>query len=666
MHFKLKHCPNLHHILVACYGAQNRRGFFRAPEIIADADFFALAITLNVARICIDRRDRPSNTTLSSTTTVPIDSPLRLLWNNVYRSIQNDDYAFWGDAIAEQTKNITRELIYKVARSNIAELLNSEKAKFIAASLVSRMEVLVKKRDISEPTLWDDEWNKRWNETWSGSQPNFGLRFDSNDSNKSFKLKIDGRAAGEIAGRTPTRTLIPEHKILFNTIIEGIHSQGGVERFNGMTSKAAGENTDPGVQSQNETFWASPREVAVELAWEEAWDIAVFQGSSAARTILRREQLTSEPRITNSLDNVLQNTNSPRTSGKIGVKAVFQKISAKASRKPSASLKQSHPRPHPPSITVYSSLGITPLSPPAQSNPDHEKVFQWSIQERQYLEKKEESRLKAKLEVKNLRYELSSMIKSKPGNGSEDAWISLNPGSLIRPKLEELADRELKSFLAHVGNTDLSESSPRANDWKKKFIETWEKAWKKSWDAAWDAVWEETWDAAVARGVEFGAELILDDPACDLKRGKYEELQKDQSYTQIKSILKQDTCLGILEQVRVMMRELYIFYELLHHSVSDSRHDHLEILVGTQPNRDKKPSKSARKNNEQDPSNSVSYPELQQWVEKYLINPKFGGSLNMDTHAKKLFKRGISRAWSSMFDAESEDISFSIPGKNHY
>ncbi|KDN45486.1 hypothetical protein RSAG8_04810, partial [Rhizoctonia solani AG-8 WAC10335] len=563
VHFKAKYCPNLHNILVACYGAQTQRGFFRAPEIIADADFFALSITLNVARRCIYRRD------------------LNLLWNSVYRSIQNEDYAFWGDAIAEHTKNITRELVYKVARKNIAGLLDSEKAQSISASLVSRVEVLVKKKEISEPTLWDEEWNKRWKETWSGSQQNFGLPADLNDSNKVFRLKVDGRAAGEIAGRTPTKTLMPECKILFNTIFGGMHSQGGTGCSDNTTGQEVEENIDPGmdnclrfgVQSQNGDFWALPREVAVEMAWEEAWDVAVFQGIEAARSIQKREQRTFQPRI--------------------------------------------NPTPQ---------------------------------------EKDLESRTQAKRGVNNLRREIASMIKQKPGNGSEDAWAFLNPGSLIRPTLEELADRELQNFLAQVSQTNSQESLEWANDWKKKFTDTWERAWKRSWDAAWEAVWEETWNAAVARGVEFGAELILDDPTHDLKRGRYEQLRKEEPYTQVELILKQKTCLGTLEQVRVMMRELYLLYELLHHSVSDSRNDHLEILVSTEFNKSKMGFKSTRKVIAEDPPYPVSYSELQEWIEKYLINPKFGNSLNMDTHAQKLFKRGIAGVWGSSFGVEHTAI----------
>ncbi|CAE6435723.1 unnamed protein product [Rhizoctonia solani] len=698
VHFKAKYCPNLHNILVACYGAQTQRGFFRAPEIIADADFFALSITLNVARRCIYRRDPPSNSTSTAAITPPAESPLKLLWNSVYRSIQNEDYAFWGDAIAEHTKNITRELVYKVARKNIAGLLDSEKAQSISASLVSRVEVLVKKKEISEPTLWDEEWNKRWKETWSGSQQNFGLPADLNDSNKVFRLKVDGRAAGEIAGRTPTKTLMPECKILFNTIFGGMHSQGGTGCSDNTTGQEVEENIDPGmdnclrfgaasrtphaiknrttpriwpgycilgVQSQNGDFWALPREVAVEMAWEEAWDVAVFQGIEAARSIQKREQRTFQPRINPTPQEVSHITTSPRTSGKNPMKAALRKISGKASINDIPSTPSG--RPIPPDIAIpHSSMRITALlSPPIPLDPDHERFFQWSVQERRYLEKKEESRTQAKRGVNNLRREIASMIKQKPGNGSEDAWAFLNPGSLIRPTLEELADRELQNFLAQVSQTNSQESLEWANDWKKKFTDTWERAWKRSWDAAWEAVWEETWNAAVARGVEFGAELILDDPTHDLKRGRYEQLRKEEPYTQVELILKQKTCLGTLEQVRVMMRELYLLYELLHHSVSDSRNDHLEILVSTEFNKSKMGFKSTRKVIAEDPPYPVSYSELQEWIEKYLINPKFGNSLNMDTHAQKLFKRGIAGVWGSSFGVEREEIPLSMPRQMH-
>ncbi|KDN33544.1 hypothetical protein RSAG8_13367, partial [Rhizoctonia solani AG-8 WAC10335] len=327
MQFRPGHRPSLIFILIACYGIQSHHGLFRASEIIADSDFFALALVLNVARKCIYHRDivhAPASTR----------SPLNLLWQEVYHSIQNEEYTFWGDAVAEQTKNITRELVYKAARKRIITLLTCEES--IAASAIARVEVLAKRKDLSHPTLWDEAWDKHWKEVWSNH------RFPAHPGTNSvvgstllsdlntLEIEVDGRAPGGKAGRTLSKIPVEKgNKILFDALLKDLRSHPRAEYSIGENGGKATMNesaaTDasplgkiselkiwpgyciPVAQDQVDVIWASPREMAVEVAWEEAWNTAVIQGRRAAEGIQKNENPNSEPANTNPQSNSQNN-----------------------------------------------------------------------------------------------------------------------------------------------------------------------------------------------------------------------------------------------------------------------------------------------------------------------------------------------------------------------
>jgi hypothetical protein len=225
MNFKPGYFPSLHLILSACHGLQKHHGLFRASAIVADSDFFAIAIVLNVARKCIYNGG-------FSCTPSPSTSPLKHLWHDVCSSIQDEDYTFWGDTIAEHTKNITRELIYKVARKNIAAYLNryqdGARSQSMAASVVSRVEIISKRKELSGPTLWDEAWEKTWKKTWNHREDvdiNSVVRsaFFPNRSTtkKAFGADVNGRTPGGIAARTVVRTPVPDgNTVLFNALLK--------------------------------------------------------------------------------------------------------------------------------------------------------------------------------------------------------------------------------------------------------------------------------------------------------------------------------------------------------------------------------------------------------------------------------------------------------------
>ncbi|CAE6487359.1 unnamed protein product [Rhizoctonia solani] len=730
--FKSGSRPSLQFILAVCHGVQTRYGLFRASEVIAGSDFFALAITLSVARKCINHR------TIAHTPT-STGSPLKRLWRDVHDFIQNEDYTFWGDTIAEHTKNITRELVYKSARKNVAALLHCNRPQYVAASVVSRVEVLARRKELSEPTLWDEAWDKHWQEVWCDYQAYVGTgpavvstsSSDRNVSGRTLRLDINGRTTGGIAGRTISKIPVTDgDTILLDVLLKGLYPEldcsdsekGKANRdeaqaatnLNSPISDPSPTNTRlsrrqmpepkiwPGyglvvIQDQGDNVvWASPREMAVEMAWEKAWDISVAQGEQAAKNIQEKNNGVFQQISTDLQDNP-QNTDLPTPVGKAIRIFPFQKGPSRPTKavslfinnakrrsrighpqnnlglellpetppqpaqpaKPNliqdgTSLRNSGlprilipPKEHPSIPTADTSasknigrmLSDALLSPRIPLDPDDKHAFQLSIQERRYLERKEAARVQAKeaVSVNNSK----SKRPKPPNNGSEGAWELINPGLQSKPTLEDLAEQEVQKLLAQSGQSNSQNSSElatKSESIRKGFMETWERAWKESWDAAWGEVWETTWNAAVARGVEFGAELVLDhDP--DLVRGKYEQLQTMPSYEAMEASLEHETCLGTLEQFRIMMKELYHLYELLHHSVSDSRNNRIDITVT-------RPRKSARESSTENESKSVSYFELQKWIEEEFIDPKFGGI--SQAHAQRLFKRGIAEVWNSI------------------
>lgn len=214
--------PDLLFILSVCYGARTQGVIFTAPKIVVDSDFFAVALILIVARKCLP----PQVISYTSTR-----SPLETLWNDVYTLIQSQGYAFWVDTVAEYTKNMTRELIYRVARRATVQMpnpdaddhlggtsdINSNNNQLLAAAVVARVEVLAEKKELVDPTVWDEAWDRCWREAWQRSK----LTNSWNTSRllrsiRSLSLQapippIDGRALGRAAGRNPTKFPLLPH-----------------------------------------------------------------------------------------------------------------------------------------------------------------------------------------------------------------------------------------------------------------------------------------------------------------------------------------------------------------------------------------------------------------------------------------------------------------------
>ncbi|CAE6466579.1 unnamed protein product [Rhizoctonia solani] len=684
MKFKAGHFPSLHFILRACYGLQTHHGLFRASAIVADSDFFAIAITLNVARKCIHRGGFGCTPTSSG-------SPLKRLWHDVCTLIQNEDYTFWGDTIAEHTKNITRELVYKVARDNVAALLNQDEPQLqsMAASVVSRTEIISKRKELAEPTLWDEAWEKRWKETWNGHEERVFMDpateptsfLNQMVSKNALRPGVNGRAPGGIAGRTVSRIPVSNEDIfLLNTPLKGLHvhpelrpsseSKGKEREVNNVDRAEWANNNEspleclqsskfdrlnpsyhemfkpkiwPGYgllsteqDENNNVIWASPREVAIEMAWQKAWNLSVAKGKRAAEDIMIEEKKIDTSQWANvNIQDESQNTDVLTAPRKTGRKFLFQKhrpiknvshlvsrvrrrskiITSHTHNQLSLELVAPAPQPTQPaqsdpirvipphnvglpqSSVVEEEHSSTPhasptrnfgrilsdalLSPPIPLDSDDENAFQLSVQERRYLERKEAARINGKEAVKIFRGEARWGPKP-PNGGSEGAWRLMNPEIHFKPTLEMFVDQEVPILQAVEPNQPKQQNNPqpaaKLDSARKRFEETWEKAWKQSWDAAWEAVWEATWNAAVARGVEFGAELVLDnDPS--LVRGKYQELRGRKSYKAVVEALGNKTGLETLEQFRIMMKELYHLYESLHHTVSDSRDNRAEIIV---------------------------------------------------------------------------------------
>lgn len=219
--FREGHQPNLLFILSVCYGARRNQPIFKASQIVADSDFFALAIILNVTRKCVPHR------VISPTTTV---SPLESLWNDVYTLIQSRGSAFWADTIAEQTKNLTRELICKSAREKIVlEMPTSDAGEgaLLAAAVVARVEALGEKNELADLTLWDASWDRFWKKAWQGFNPleecgtSVGARTMGSIVPEALKLSVDGRGPGRAAGRSLARVPLPPNVTLFHAILPG-------------------------------------------------------------------------------------------------------------------------------------------------------------------------------------------------------------------------------------------------------------------------------------------------------------------------------------------------------------------------------------------------------------------------------------------------------------
>lgn len=254
--------PDLLFVLSVCYGTRSQELIFTAPQIVTYGHFFALALILNVTRKCLPHRIIPQAST---------GSPLELLWKDVYDLIHSQGYAFWAGTLAEHTKNMTRELLYKAAQGEVATNIHGETIDddlFLAASAVARVEALAEKKELADPTVWDKAWDRCWRHVWRGFRPTNGQGTSrvmgtlEGISGETFKPIIDGRVPGRAAGRNPMRLpLSPDSITLSHAISLGAHlSEKPIYKGKGkaiLDEEGSGENINSflyGVRTIPNTF----------------------------------------------------------------------------------------------------------------------------------------------------------------------------------------------------------------------------------------------------------------------------------------------------------------------------------------------------------------------------------------------------------------------------
>ncbi|CCO35112.1 hypothetical protein BN14_09227 [Rhizoctonia solani AG-1 IB] len=646
-------------------------------------------------------------------------TPLEHLWTVVHSSIQNQEYTFWGHTIADEAKNLTRELVYRAARSKIVESLpqsDNNIREAIAASIVARVESIIKKRELNESNAWDEAWDKRWNEAWQDVlsdtniwQVSFQKLWTAEQtSGEAQKAITEGRAPGIIAGRTPQREVLSVNgAVWLHSILMGFHpslvhqathnskvnydnSQPTKDDNCGTFSGAlnailiafyailAGklESTGNELSSTQEfpnvrgpimdsysqidrlaadvheyEIWASPRELAVHMAWEKAWPIAVIKGKECALKIQSTQ--TEEDRRNQTHETPIGFKHMVKQGVRVVINAFKGTDRAPAPRMP---LPPIYPRR---TSSGGQILRRRLLGSVADHRSEVEKLHQDLARERAYLENKEKARVQAKTE-------LSTKLKLVPGSKlphgprshndptreqlnirAQEAWDKLAISSSFRTKLDSLAEEEWQTVVEksyYPGSIDTLKS-----EWVKQFQSNWENAWKDSWAEAWKASWDEAWDAAVARGAEFGVEQVFDNDS-DLKRLNYDNIKSKQAYLDVQALVSQGDYLGCLGQVYSMMKELYRLYESLQHAIPVFRDENIKITA-FEKEKDKQ-AKVLTFRSESRPDTTarhLSYYELQGWIEEHYIKEKFE-----DNEAgKKLFKRKIAQVWSTAVDIYS-------------
>ncbi|CAE6475479.1 unnamed protein product [Rhizoctonia solani] len=268
------------------------------------------------------------------------------LWQEIYRSLQRQGYAFWERTIAEHTKGLARELIYRLARSKILQLFGDNGESInglsVAASTVARIEALAEKRELIDPTVWDKAWDMHWEEAWKQHGPVVQPRnpggiqtFASLSGGINTTTAIaDGRSSGRAAGRAPVMSSpTGSSGILLNAILVGAHSQplggpthstmeagaqgDGSQSPNHITSNRRDTLANSEVLASNvhhasitkkydctvnwlgsscllsdsNTYkiWTTPQECAIESAWGVAWSVGELYGRDEASSILKKD-----------------------------------------------------------------------------------------------------------------------------------------------------------------------------------------------------------------------------------------------------------------------------------------------------------------------------------------------------------------------------------------
>ncbi|CUA74243.1 Dystrophin [Gallus gallus] [Rhizoctonia solani] len=352
--FKQGYYPELLHLLRVCHGIQKHGLMFKAPHVVMDFsnNFFALALFLNVARSCLPHK--------AQVNTAGEDCALlEGLWQEVYQSLQKQGTAFWENTIAEHTTNLTKELIYRLARYKVRLLLgshwdtedNSESEESsIVASIVARIQALAENKGLSDTIVWDEAWDRRWSEIWNHYRPVVPLRKSGKLQTitsvariaamsrisgissvarisslakglTTISLTVDGCAAGRICGRTLVE--LPSTKsrsILLNALWKGHNhrpktpeSQDPATNRSRLSTEVTGLNvlniptTERSIlpiewlgnscfyDSKTYQVWATPRECAIESAWTAAWFMAEPRGKMVAENVTQSEPEADPP-----------------------------------------------------------------------------------------------------------------------------------------------------------------------------------------------------------------------------------------------------------------------------------------------------------------------------------------------------------------------------------
>lgn len=493
-----------------------------------------------------------------------------------------------------------------------------------------------------------------------------------------------------------------------------------------------------GRRGNDHEIWASPREIAVEMAWVAAWSKAVNQGRVAARNI-QDEGPQETPNQMRAVPNAraAKAIIHPSLVGLMTAARLTKRLAVQAGQRyskifDSGTTTEVSP-PQTPKTTSRSqrlNLAILPqtdrvvvspitspgsqqnrysfpkFSPESPSNsnrfsfsrvdpgaPNHQRTrsenaatsvlrkhvvsrhsghrrhsdlgfldaFKDTVRERKHREKKEDAQAQA-IKAMSMMLNEAKPTQEQLNKQADEAWQRTKRlSSNLEYNLNQLAEREWQKISEGRGLIASPFLPVDPTLWKKGFIESWERAWKESWAAAWQAVWEQGWHAAVARGVEFGVEEVLD-LSQNASRINYRQLQSTESYLKVKEIIKQKDLNQTrrLEHVHSMMKELYFLYESLRHSISAIRDDCLEITVFTgrkvrtypfycmtEPQPSDKNKGISIAGGAGGDSERITYVQLQKWIEDEYISKKFQVDPELEDPLKRLFIRGIGEVWES-------------------
>ncbi|CAE6517789.1 unnamed protein product [Rhizoctonia solani] len=612
--------PDLLFILCVCYGIFRRDESSIAP---AGCNFFALALVLSAARVCIPRGGVSINST---------DSSVERLWNDAFQVMEDYGHAFWTDTAGEYVMHITRELIRKAAQHEISAHLtghSNESDTSIIMSAMARVEALVESREVSLLSIWDETWDSYYRKlrkqgTWAWAALRLSKRFRKK-SPQTPDLSLDTPVTGRQAGRLPSRVQLRSLG-LSNTSLAQINTgligaQWSRDPF--LSDATAGKreetrtnkhhdigvtgigfpsqnfdrhpiaaNSGTGTQSPqpkldapalvlqdvNDRFvWISAVEIAIEKAWDVAWSTGVRTGEIAAR---KAQGLQSPIHTTGKQPHTqyLGSNNRPksRTHVSPAVKGViaYGNLAAQWLAEINSTMSVRYARAT--SHNQASTLPEPPEKPEVQNN-EH-------VPERKG--------------VKMLQKILTRDPSSASGNAAlTHSWIHTTR------EYEKQYQAEKKAALRRgkeVIERYRSEGLPHGVDLNAFVAQAWGftpwaqpegylseglndqnmKNWKDAWILAWQAVWNQAWYIAAIKGVDFGVEGIYQQNWKGKFGPVYTKLMNTESHEKVRTdIGNQEQPFSTLEQYYFMLKELHHLFESYQSSIHSLHYDHLRIEV---------------------------------------------------------------------------------------